>query len=709
MHRIKNKGFYTKIRATLSFLILIILLVLPSHVNSWFNGLPWSNQPEVVIILIIIPFFVLLGRFFLSFNWVAIGLGALLILKIGLAFYAPPSGWGLKVFVTPENIAKGQWERTYESIWRRDFSDVLEKQLKTKRDFPIEWLNRYNNQDQRQRGLWIEVVGYANIPLGSRMAVITKGAKMGQWEVLENGKVPRKLPLLGSFDQVNFLNLSFWPEGRVKIKGRLFYEGGDWSLDPILLYPDGRTESATERGVLWQTSNGVELNKKSQYVYKIMAQVVDLGLMGFLVCWGGWLIRFLWQEKFLATFPVCLILGSIALPWLGKTVALIQIFFIGWSLIHKDLWERWKEKPGLLNLIMIGPFILSFFARRWWPEIGQLSFFSIGDDWTAYQNLAWDIVVKGDVWQTSQPIFVHQPLYRYFVGFLHLLFGQSIVSLKFLDVWSILGASCILVSLAVRFGLTMPFALATSFLYLIPNFGGDFRCNIGRGLQEPVAMLFMMLALWAAAQYREGQIPKAFLAAFFASFGFWLRMDHLGVLACTPFLIFDLTTESIKKNWNSFIKEILFHKLWLIIFFSILLLAFFMIPFRNWIFSGHFVINTPTNIIFLLSHSWTTSLNSFRLLLLASEGPPAWASFILIPGTVIGLLALIWRGGPLVGYPLSLGILMIGLLAPYLLVKVNAYTPRFSIHLLPLATLSLIIFAYNFWLYIKSKYCLSQR
>jgi hypothetical protein len=705
MHRINKYGqLYSKIKSTLSFLILIGILILPSHVESWFNGLPWSNKPELIIIVIIIPFLVLLGRSFLSYNWGAIGLGALLALKMGLAIYAPPSGWGLSVYATPEDMAKDQWERTYESIWKGDFSDILERPLKTKRDFPIEWLNRYNSQSKRQVGLWVKVNGFASIPLGARLAIITKGATMGQWEVFEDVKSPRKMSLVGSLDQVDFSDISVWPEGRVKIQGQVFYSGEDWSLDPILLYPDGRTEPATKKGVLWQTSNGLEPLTKSHSLYKIMAQIVDFGLLGFFGFWGFWLIRHLWQEKFITSFLVCLILGSIALPWLGKGVALIQIIFIGWSFLHKDLWEKWKENPGLLNLIIIGPFILSFFARRWWPEIGQMTFFSIGDDWTDYQNLARDIVVKGDFWQTSYPIFVHQPLYRYFVGFLHLLFGQSVVAQQFLDVWSVLGASCILVSLAVKFGLTLPFASGTSFLYLIPTFGGDFRHSIGRGLQEPVAMLFMMLALWAAAQYNEGRVRQALLAGLFAAIGFWLRMDHFGVLAGTAFLVFDFTSESTKKNWISFIKEILSYKLWLFLFFSILLLAFFMIPFRNWIFSGHFAINTPSNINFLLSHSWLTGFNSFRLLLLASEGPAAWTSFILIPGTVIGLLALIWRGGPLVDYPLSLGILLIGLLAPYLLVKVNAYTPRFSIHLLPIATLSLVVFTYNSWRYLKSKY-----
>lgn len=53
----------------------------------------------------------------------------------------------------------------------------------------------------------------------------------------------------------------------------------------------------------------------------------------------------------------------------------------------------------------------------------------------------------------------------------------------------------------------------------------------------------------------------------------------------------------------------------------------------------------------------------------------------------MGLLAMIWRPRIFENFPLSIGIILFGLLLPYVFIWNWVYEPRYSIHLLPIALL----------------------
>ena len=82
------------------------------------------------------------------------------------------------------------------------------------------------------------------------------------------------------------------------------------------------------------------------------------------------------------------------------------------------------------------------------------------------------------------------------------------------------------------------------------------------------------------------------------------------------------------------------------------------------------------------------------------------SAFVVTLGTFLALAALLWRQKPLSNVPLSLGIMLLGLMAPYLFYASYAYPPRFSIHLLPLAILSFMIILNN--LFSNSSYSKSS-
>lgn len=97
-----------------------------------------------------------------------------------------------------------------------------------------------------------------------------------------------------------------------------------------------------------------------------------------------------------------------------------------------------------------------------------------------------------------------QPLYRYFVGIYHWLFGQSAFVQRMADVWCILGATLLLSSWIVKLRMMPLIAFLVSVAYLMVNFIGTFRYRIGEGLIENHAMIFLMLAAWFMFLAREG-------------------------------------------------------------------------------------------------------------------------------------------------------------------------------------------------------------
>ena len=60
-------------------------------------------------------------------------------------------------------------------------------------------------------------------------------------------------------------------------------------------------------------------------------------------------------------------------------------------------------------------------------------------------------------------------------------------------------------------------------------------------------------------------------------------------------------------------------------------------------------------------------------------------------GVFVSLLTLFWRPKSLSSFPLSLGIILICLLAPYSVLWTGGYPPRWSIHILPFSILAVTL------------------
>jgi len=684
---------------------LVVCLALPSGVESPLDGLPWSRRVETWLALALLPWLAILGWRELARPWALAGVATLLLIKLGLAAWAPVAGWEARVFASARDWANHHPQPTWEAFWRPGQGARLDKPWLKGREFPVEWFNGRPFPPDNQFRLWLELGGQATLPPGAGLVLLAGGLDQPpRVETVSRAGVRLPLPVVGDPAQVAALDPESIPRGHLRVAGCLVYGPGNWTLVPLLVQPDGRVEPAFRRGVLWRDPGCLDQADCFRWIWRGLARAGELGLGLLLAAWGVAALRAQWRRGRCDPRLAGVALAVGLTPWLlgrlgwgpdpvwragaGAVLGLGLLWLDAWR--RPEVWHGRRNGLGLVVLMALGPGTLAAFLGLWDSHLGVMRFFHPGDDWTSYQNVAREIFLGGDWLDRAHPVWHLQPLYRYLVGTMHALGGQATLAQDLLDVWSALGGIALTAALGARLGLTPLWSLGAALLVALPEFAGPFRHHLGRGLQEHAAMLAMLLAAWAAARLAQGW-RWALAAGMLAALAYWLRQDHLGVLAGLGFLGLEPVTGAWRPAWREWLSRAWSLRWRLSAHLALLAAAVLAVGGRNWWFGGRFVLTAPGNMSFLTGMGPAEMAANLGRLLLASEGAPDWPALVLLPGTLLGLLALVWRPVWLRGYPLALGLCLAGLLAPYFLVRVSAYTPRFSLHLLPLAALSLAL------------------
>lgn len=692
-------------RALLALAGLAAVLALPSGLESPLDGLPWSRRPELWLVAGLLPWLAILGWRVLARPWALAAVAVLLVVRLALAVGAPAAGWEVLVHASARDQEQGRPQATWEGFWRAGGSALLDKPWLRGREFPVEWLNGRPFPPDNAFRVWLELRGLAVPPPGAGLVLLAGGlAEPPRVDTVSDQGRRMPLPVVNDPAQVVGLDPAAIPRGRLAVAGRLAFGTGNWTLLPLLVHGDGRVEPAFGRGVLWRPGRAPADPDGGHRLWWVLARLAELGLAGFLGLWAWTTWRDLRRRGLgdarLAGAALAAGLASwLAWRWgwgpdpvwragCGAVLALLLLLLDAWR--RPAVWRERRDGLGLVVLVALGPGLLAAFLGLWADHIGAMRFFQPGDDWTSYQNVAREIFLGGDWLDRARPVWHLQPLYRYLVGGLHALTGQSTLAQDLLDVWSALGGIALTAALGARLGLSPAWSLGAALLMALPEFAGPFRHHLGRGLQEHAAMLALMLAAWAATRLTEGR-RWALAAGLLAALAFWLRQDHLGVLAGLGFLGLEPVAGAWWPAWRAWLGRAWSARWRLAAYLTLLAVAALAVGGRNWWFGGRFALTAPGNMSFLTGMTPAEMAANLGRLLLASEGAPDWPALFLLPGTLLGLLALVWRPAWLRGYPLALGISLAGLLAPYFLVRVTAYTPRFSLHLLPLAALSLAL------------------
>jgi hypothetical protein len=742
----KLKGSSSSLYMIFGVVSLTLVLTLPSRITAWFDGLPWTGELETLVLIVIVPFLTALGWRFLSLRLPVIFLAVLLVLKIVLFWISPSSGWLVKVHTNMtqeqlnihfpfQTVEDGGWVNTYATNWNQEASGILKNSWTEKLSFPLDWA--LIHKIKWKKGLpgcgvsggkcfdelspIVEIDGALIIPDGEKFILIAEGVQDGT--LLATNEKGEKVVILPAKnrEEATQSQYHFLQAGKWKVSGKLHYEGKNWSLIPTLVGTNGEISSNIGREVLWQ--NAEVLSKSLEHIgfYKIYSFIVDGGIFIFLLAWSVWTILSL-ADKQILNLPLAL--SSITLVFLPAILAPVYsglltilgspdattVSYLGFSMIPVCLgfliWTQWKKDfrnyqanritPSVF--ILFGPALLFFFANKWWSILGQWKVWGSGDDWAAYQFFARKIVVEGEWLNAGTGIlypesnsFILQPLYRYIIGIYHWLFGQSAFAQHMSDVWCVMGATLIIVSFAMKFRVSPLVIFISSITYLAINLISSFRYHIGRGLVENHAMIFMMLAAWFIYVSRDRGGYRIILATLFGILGYWTRQDHLGAIAGLAFLALE-PVEGPTGGWKGYWERFQSHWRKFAIYWGFGITSVLLICFRNWWLGGSFFITTTDHPNLDLA-KYSPFPDSIYIVLSGKILPafPGVFGFIVISGVFIALLALVWRPKELSNFPLGLSISILGLIIPYAFLMTWGYPPRYTIHLLPLALLSLAL------------------
>jgi hypothetical protein len=734
-------------RLFLGFVFLGTVIMLPTRVPAWFDGLPWVGDANIWVVLIIIPFLLFIGKKFLSFQYSIFFLAGLIILKAILFFGAPTGGWLVKVYPKMEQkqlyygsgyciffpaickvkeprntrskfnlLTSEGWVKTFSTVWNQKASGILQQPWKEKLDFPLDWALPLSAQTYKGLNPVIEIEGTLLVPEGKQFVLIAEGVEEGNLIAKnEEGKIFTLSPLK-SFAEAK--QVSLLPEGQWKVSGKLKYKGPKWSLIPTWVESNQVVISNLERGNLWQDESVLYLDSKNLAFYISLSWVSDALICLFFLVWAIWTARFLIDEQVLTLplasfsfliFCVPILFGPMfnfalkmvnqedltKLSHLGISTTFAGLGFLFWTYCKNDYRNFHPSRIVQSIFLFFGLPVLCFFLYKWTPQIGQWKVFIPGDDMGGYQFISRRILVGGEWLSGGESALMGKELYPYIRAIAGGLFGQSVVSWSMFDVWSVLGAATLLGALALKFRMPPLTAFLTSMAYLCMTFIGSYRYLIGKGMSEYTAMIFIILAGWFLLQAREGGRINIFLATLCGILGYWGRQDHLGVIAALAVLTLE-PIEGPTGAWKGYWDRFKINWQRMVYYWSGgIVIGVGLICWRNWLLGSDFYfVGTGHPHV---GNAMVLPFSNFYTIITGNTWPifPSISAFFLASGLLVAILALVWRPKPLLNFPLSLSIALLGLFAPYVLVSITGYVPRWSIHFLPLALLSFIIFLNN--------------
>jgi hypothetical protein len=339
---------------------------------------------------------------------------------------------------------------------------------------------------------------------------------------------------------------------------------------------------------------------------------------------------------------------------------------------------------------------LAFHVVRSLPEVGRFWLFTVGDDTLSYQRFAHRVFVQGYWLEGGEPSFRWQPLYRWIVGLLHLVFGDSSVGEAYADAAAILIAALFGFEVVRRLaGFRM--GLATGVLTLTTFAIAPTWYLIGRGLADLAAAGFIYLAAFALLRARAGGGPAPAVAAgILAALAFLTRVNHLPVIIAMVVLLLPDHVDAasfwrVPQIWRRLPKRAA------TAYLVSLTAGVAVLGLRSWYYTGVFQVFGGMGIShgvtglgsslasFASPDAWRNSLESV-LMIVTVQDPPRFdpRSVFVIAGVLLAALAL--AGMPRVRrLPLSLAVFCLSGIVFGFGVRGVAYPGRFSVHLIPVA------------------------
>jgi len=667
------------------FILLLLFLIFPFQLKeAWLQGLPFSNIPSSIIIIAILPLLLIFHFDFLK-NKIFIKLLILgLMFKIIAYLFIAQTGISAKVYF--HNLNKNIPQKTYESIWlKNDKSFVIKNALLEKKYLPLEWMNELPSFERENATILLNISTYCSIDKAISLSFNGGEALLEESKIMLQNVATSDvftIPIVKSHLEAEENKGTYFEAGLYQLKGALYFSGDDYKFDIISLDAKKQLNSAFNQIDFFQ-ENPEKYFISNSLVIPIFSYGCNFIVVILILSW----LYFLFRNMRLNLNNIFFIVSSMFLTLYYRNhfinhmndLANLLLFYFFLLIIFNN--RIFKENIRQYTVIGIS-FLLFIFIYHWYSHIGAYRLYSIGDDWLKYQLFARSIFLYGDWINWGEQNFVYQPLYRFFVGVFHTMFGQSSFAQNMFDLWCVIGSSILIFKIIRYFTHRIELAYVFAVIFLIIFLKPGLSRFIGSGLQEISAACFQMLCLYYLIKYKEvcKRHHNIIWAGLFAFIAIMLRVDHILVILSFSFFLISEKHLNLKKHYKPLIIYLSF------ILFSLVVLF----------------IKTNQNGNSFISRE-ITYFNSFPdiFILFQPEGEHfLWYKLVIAVTFIFIITSLFLKNKR---QNLNLFFLITAILfaiIPYF-VDVGGYIRRFSIHVLPLCMIFLAVFINQFFSKMK--------
>jgi len=315
------------------------------------------------------------------------------------------------------------------------------------------------------------------------------------------------------------------------------------------------------------------------------------------------------------------------------------------------------------------------------PAVGRWVLYGVGHDYWMFQRYAYRIVMQGYWLEGGSPTFWFQPFYRWMVGALHLVFGDSSAGEWYWDAACLAAGSMFAYAIVHRVA-GFRWAIVAAVVPLATFIAGTAQYLIGQGLGEITSAGFVYAAALFALRARGGRWPAAVAAGLFATLAFYTRLNNL--LMAAGVVVF-----AAPRQWHP-------RRAWRepLIIAAALGVGVLLFAWRTWHYTGVFsvVYGTQWRLLALWQPgmtigTWIGRAASSVAMVLTVNDPPRFDAFALpVLLGACGALAAAIRPSTFGAVPPRLLLFFGASIAGALVARGSAYPGRFSVHIIPVAS-----------------------
>jgi len=656
--------------------LLALAVLWPAHTLSLFDGMPLSGAAEAIVIGVALPALWWLHRSFLRRRAAQALIVVLLLVKVidwaalpqhGLCLSAstaaPFVGAITTIPIEEPSGALRSWD--VRADWRAASprcTAIVDRAYASTADFPAAWRNLVAAIRPGTR-VELAVSGFLNTTDDGAFT-IDAGPAMTIDGTIDG------MPVRADADHHIAMRMS---GGSHPIALHAVLGEGQWTLLPLW---DGHDAWKAMRFTV-TPSTTFDRVASSMLAGLSTVLVIVLVCAWLLSCaaaarWSGATIA--WTLVASAIFAICGATGRF------DRVAALALIVAAWVPVAA------RERHVRGAFMLIGVPWLALFVARSWPLIGQVTMFSAGDDWQMYQAAAYRIVMNGYWIQGGTPTFLFQPLYRWIVGLLHLVFGDSSVGDTYLDAFCLL-AGALLVVRAVRRVCGYRWGVIAGALTLSTFTVSTIWYLIGRSLSEIAGLGLMSAAaalLLRARQGSRGSIGAAAGAGLCATLMFYTRLNHLLV---TAFLLAWMLPLGTAARWRDVVRASARVPLTPIVAYAVIVMVgVLLFATRTWWYAGRFSVLYGTSFGAQQTGFYPSKMVEAVAAQLSMREPPTFdpRSIVVAVGALVAVLAVCQVPG-VNTLPAVLAITTVGTIAGSLVAHTHDYPGRMSVHVVPFA------------------------